>query len=198
MHKTMLACAALLIGSVATVQASTADQLNAQVLQLLRPAPAVVSSPAPVSPAAPRNASFYVGANMGQNWQVANNYTVGAVAGYRFNSLLGAEVTYDYVRNNSRAAFRDAHMFMINGVISHDLGLFGLTPYALAGVGVGWNGMGMQNTGSNQALWNVGTGVRVNLVNSVDLDTRYRYLATFERQNNPGTHMVTLGVNFRF
>lgn len=139
----------------------------------------------------------YVGANVGTNFLDRSDVTVGAVAGYQFTPVWGAEVTYDYQRFNSAAAFRDAQQVFVNGTYGRTVS--GVTPYVLAGVGLGWNNLGTNSTGDAQTLYNVGAGVRVPVVARVDLDARYRYLGTFNaNQNLPNAHVATVGARFRF
>jgi len=180
-----------------------ADQLNAQVLEVLRAgqtpavpaatvAPTVVTAPVP---AASPLAGVYVGANAGSNFRDAQDYQVGGVLGYQFRPNLAAELTYDYMQLNNRT---DGQMVMGNVVYSRALGQTGVTPYALVGAGVGWNALGERNTGNNLALYNVGAGVRLNVVQNVDLDVRYRYVGAFDDSLNGNSQMVTGGVNVRF
>jgi opacity protein-like surface antigen len=178
-----------------------ADQLNAQVLEVLRAgqtpvAPAATVAPTVVTaPAASPLAGVYVGANAGSTFRDAQDYQVGGVLGYQFRPNLAAELTYDYSQLNNRT---DGQMVMGNVVYSRALGQTGITPYALVGAGVGWNALGERNTGNNLALYNVGGGVRLNVVQNVDLDARYRYVGAFDDSLNGNYQMVTAGVNFRF
>jgi opacity protein-like surface antigen len=180
-----------------------ADQLNARVLEVLRAgqtpvapvatvAPTMVTAPAPV--ASPLT-GVYVGANAGSNFRDTTDYQVGGILGYQFNRNLAAELTYDYMQLNNRT---DGQMVMGNVVYSRQLGQTALTPYVLVGTGMGWNALGVRNTGSNLALYNVGGGVRLNLVRNVDLDARYRYVGAFDDSLNGNYHAVTGGLNYRF
>lgn len=182
----------------------SADQLNARVLEVLQArevaatAPAApVATPAPAAPAL-RLTGAYLGANLGSNWQDNTDYTLGAVAGYRFHRNLAAEVTYDYISLGNGNNFNDGQMVMGNLVASYDIGTTGITPYVLAGAGVGWNGAGERATGDNTALYNVGGGVRLSLASRVELDARYRYVGGFDDTVNGNSHLVTAGLNFRF
>ncbi len=178
-----------------------ADQLNAQVLEVLRAgqvpvapvasvAPTVVTAPA-VSPLA----GVYVGGFAGSNFRDATDYQVGGVLGYQINRNWGAEVTYDYNQLNNRT---DGQMVMANVVYGRQVGQTAITPYVLAGTGMGWNALGVSNTGSNLALYNVGGGVRLNLVQNVDLDARYRYVGAFNDTLGANYNVVTGGINVRF
>jgi len=87
---------------------------------------------------------------------------------------------------------------MGNLVASQRLGETAVNPYVLAGAGVGWNAFGERGTGDNLALYNVGGGVRLNLVSNIDLDARYRYVGAFNSGETYNQHMVTGGLNIRF
>ncbi len=178
-----------------------ADQLNAQVLEVLRAgqapvapvasvAPTVVTAPA-VSPLA----GVYVGGFAGSNFRDATDYQVGGVLGYQFRRNWAAELTYDYNQLNNRT---DGQMVMANVVYGRTVGQTGITPYALVGAGMGWNNLGVSNTGSNLALYNVGGGVRYSVTSNVDLDARYRYVGAFDDSLGANYNVVTGGINVRF
>lgn len=182
----------------------SADQLNARVLEVLQareaPAPAAVVPVAPTVPAAPAHpfTGVYLGANVGSNWQDNTDYTLGVVAGYQFHRNLAAEITYDYLRLGNGSGFNNGQMVMGNLVASQQLGSTSITPYVLAGAGIGWNQAGERGTGNNLAIYNVGAGVRVNLIGNVDLDARYRYVGAFDNTTDGNSHMATAGLNIRF
>ena len=180
----------------------SADQLNARVLEVIQPrevaAPApVAAAPAP-APAPMTLSGIYLGGNMGSNFQDSTDYTVGAVVGYQITPNIAAEITYDYLRNTSTVRATDGQMVMGNVVYSRRLGNTSITPYALAGAGIGWNGMGEAGTGNNLALYNVGGGLRINLVSNIDVDARYRYVGAFNDGDAGNSHMGTVGFNIRF
>ena len=179
-----------------------ADQLNAQVLEVLRAgqapaAPAVAAPVAAVAPitVTPSLAGVYLGVNAGSNFRTNSDYQVGGSVGYQFTPNYAAEITYDY---NEITRTSNSQAVMFNGVYSRRVGDSRVTPYALAGAGVGWNGLGVSGTGSNAALYNVGAGVRVNLVGAVDFDARYRYMALFDFTNGYTQHVLTGGVRVNF
>ena len=178
----------------------SADQLNARVLEVLQPAPAPVAAAPAAAPApAPMTLSgIYIGGNIGTNFRDGTDYTVGAVAGYQITPRIAAEITYDYLRSSTDIRSNDGQMVMGNLVYSRRIGNTSLVPYALAGAGVGWNGMGEAGTGNNLALYNVGGGVRLNLVSNIDIDARYRYVGAFNDDTMGNNHMVTGGLNIRF
>jgi opacity protein-like surface antigen len=181
-----------------------ADQLNAQVLEVLRAgrapvAPVAVTSPVLNSPTttvtatAPRG--VYLGANAGSNFRTGSDYQVGGSLGYQFTPTYAVEVTYDY---NDITRTTNSQAVMLNGVYSRRLGASGFTPYALAGAGMGWNGLGVSGTGSNATLYNVGAGMRVNVSGPVDLDLRYRYMAPVDFTNGYTQHALTGGLRINF
>ena len=201
-----LAAAALALVT-GTAQAQTrvnpnrsADQLNAQVLDVLR---AREVAPLPTPPAAPTPApmtltGIYLGGNLGTNFQDNTDYTLGAVVGWQFHRNVAAEITYDHMRLGNDTRQNDGQMVMGNVVVSQRLGATSITPYVLAGAGVGWNGMGERGTGDNLTLYNVGGGVRLNLVSNIDLDARYRYVGAFNDTADGNHHVVSGGLNIRF
>lgn len=206
--QTTAALAVAIVLSAGTADAQTrtnpdrsADLLNARVLEVLQvreqAAPATVAVPAPTSPVMTL-AGVYLGVNLGSNWQDNTDYTIGAVAGYQFNYNLAAEVTYDYISLGNANTVNDGQMVMGNLVAGQRLGDTGVTPYVLAGAGIGWNQMGERATGENLALYNIGTGVRLRLGGMVDVDARYRYVGAFTDTADGNSHMVTAGMSYRF
>lgn len=180
----------------------SADQLNARVLEVLQarevaPLPTPPAAPAP-APAPMTLTGVYLGGNMGSNFQDNTDYTLGAVVGWQFHRNLAAEITYDYIRLGNDTNMNDGQMVMGNLVASQRLGNTSITPYVLAGAGVGWNGMGERGTGDNLALYNVGGGVRLNLVSNIDVDARYRYVGAFNDTADGNQHVLTAGLNIRF
>lgn len=180
----------------------SADQLNARVLEVLQarevtPLPTPPAAPAP-APAPMTLTGVYLGGNMGSNFQDNTDYTLGAVVGWQFHRNLAAEITYDYIRLGNDTNMNDGQMVMGNLVASQRLGNTSITPYVLAGAGVGWNGMGERGTGDNLALYNVGGGVRLNLVSNIDVDARYRYVGAFNDTADGNQHVLTAGLSIRF
>ena len=181
-----------------------ADQLNAQVLEVLRAGqapvtPVAVTSPVLNSPTTTVTATapsgVYLGVNAGSNFRTGSDYQVGGSLGYQFTPNYAAEITYDY---NDITRTTNSQAVMFNGVYSRRIGTSPVTPYALVGAGMGWNGLGVSGTGSNATLYNVGAGMRVNLLGPVDLDARYRYMAPFDYTNGYTQHVLTGGVRVNF
>jgi opacity protein-like surface antigen len=200
--KLALAAALALIVSTASAQPLTnpnrsADLMNQQVLDSLKATP--VAQPAATVPASGSSlglSGVYLGANAGSNFRDGQDYVLGGVVGYQFHRNFAGELTYDYAR---MAGGGDGQMVMGNLVASQRLSILPITPYALVGAGVGWNAYGSTNDGGNTALYNVGGGVRINLVKNVDLDARYRYVGAFNtNESSYAQHVVTGGLNIRF
>jgi opacity protein-like surface antigen len=200
-----------------------ADQLNAQVLEVLRAgrvAPAPVMLPAPVATlpsvtvTAAGSTGVYVGVNAGSNFRTNSDYSVGGSVGYQFTPNYAAEVTYDYnamsqshtmlTRGKSHTVQTNGNgqAAMLNGVYSRRIGTSAFTPYVLVGMGMGWNNLGVTGTQSNATLYNVGAGLRVNLTSGVDFDARYRYIAPIDNSNGYANgytqHVVTGGLRVNF
>lgn len=199
-----LMAAAMLVSvpAVAQTRLSPADQLNQRQLDMLQAQRAAqVATPAPtptintgmvesVNPLA----GFYVGAMVGSTLRKNDQVDTGINMGYMFNKNVDAEITYDV---NFRNQGRDGHAVMVNGIYQRGIVGTPVTPYILAGVGMG---MGNWITAPNEnitGLYNVGGGVKYAVARNVDLDLRYRYMASW---NTPGYHanVVTAGIQYRF
>ena len=176
MFKT-LTTAAIALASMATV--SFGADLPGRTAPAA-PAAAVVATP-----------SFFVGARVGSlsdqidSWN--GRVTGGLTGGYEVNDFVRVEGNYDY--SHSDQVSNRNHIVTGNVIGQYKIG-FGLVPYALAGVGYRWNDL------KDEAVWNVGGGVRYDIARNIEADLRYRYIADFDRvrENN----VVTLGVNYKF
>jgi len=133
--------------------------------------------------------SFYAGINGGgivtDGININAPWTVGLVGGYNVAKIgpvaVSVEGTYDYSKNKNND---------IAGNIVGGYSFGSITPYALAGVGYRFADI------KNEALWNVGVGVKVSVTSSVDVDARYRRVDNYDRAI--GEDRVTLGVNYKF
>lgn len=201
----LLASAMALSSSFAMAQQRprvTADTLNAQQLELIRadsfdrPQTPAGRDPDVVTPV-PSNltlSGLYVGANAGSTFENNSDYTVGLSVGYQFTPNFGAEVTYDYNQRSNDSG----QLAMVNGVAGLPLFNGRVTPYALAGVGAGFDYFGNRNNSNDtEMMYNVGGGVRFNVVGGLDLDVRYRYVGSFDSTGRDA-NLVTGGVNYRF
>jgi opacity protein-like surface antigen len=204
----MLAMAGAMLMATTTTQAQTAGatnrsgpQLDAHVQEFWRHQGAQSTS-AVVATSAVNTTSgtsalsgVYVGANVGNTFRDATEWQAGVVVGYQFRTNWAVEATYDFNRMDQGV---NGQNVMANLVYSRPWGTTGVTPYVLAGAGVGWNASGERGSGDNLALYNVGGGVRVNVYRGLDLDARYRYVGAFEEDSRGNTHMLTLGAIYKF
>ena len=144
---------------------------------------------APAAPVVSSDSGFYAGVRGGVVF--TDNLTIGAGAGYQFNRFIRAEANYDYLNNdNNKTNGLSSSLATGNLIGQYPFETWGLTPYALAGVGYRWS------DAKNEPVWNVGAGVRYDVTKNVELDARYRYVSSFqnERQGNA----FTLGLNYKF
>lgn len=150
---------------------------------------------------------FYVGANFGGNYNkpthVAVDNTpvvVGVVGGYEWNRYFRTEATFDYTSKVSPAN-KDSGETAFANAIFQSPALYGITPYALAGLGLGYNswgnGRGGIVTGAKE-LYNIGGGVRYAISKNIEVDARYRYINAINGSNFQNNNVVTLGVNYKF
>ena len=149
--------------------------------------------PGKSAPAAPSpifaSKSFYAGVNGGgivtDGISVDTPWTVGLVGGYNVSNIgpvaVSVEGTYDYSKNKTND---------VAGNIVGGYSFGSVTPYALVGVGYRFADF------RNEAIWNVGVGVKIAVTSSIDVDTRYRRVDNFDR--NIGEDRVTIGVNYKF
>ncbi|QIG65986.1 outer membrane protein [Ochrobactrum phage vB_OspM_OC] len=113
------------------------------------------------------------------------NANVGALVGYNFDERFAGELAYEYTVNNS-------HLLSTNFIAGYPLN--GIKPYVLAGVGYKWN-----DNHSDYAVWNVGGGIKFNVTERLELDTRYRFVKPFDGGNDSEKdHRITVGVNYRW
>jgi opacity protein-like surface antigen len=198
----IVALTGVFVASIASAQV-TADDLNARQLQQLRvnsfTAPAVtVTAPAPARVATPTphvSTGFYVGGSTGWGGAHLDNraqWSNTLYAGYELNRFLALEASVDYMyRNSSHTA---GQMAFGNALLGVPVGR--LTPYVLAGAGMGFNGAGDRNK-DPQSLWNVGGGLILNINRSWQLDGRYRYIDSWQG-TRAAEQGFSLGVNYRF
>jgi opacity protein-like surface antigen len=152
--------------------------------------------PSRAEPAAPKipvfasDKNFYVGLNAGalvtDGFNKNAPYTFGVVGGYNVVGFgpagVAVEAAYDYDKNKNNT-------FSGNVIASYKIGA--LTPYALAGAGYRY-----YDARANEAIWNVGGGVKYAITSSIDADARYRRIEGFDSKN--AEDRATLGVNYKF
>lgn len=170
MNKTLITLAAVLVSGVAV-----AGDLPSR-------------KTAPLPPERPvQDSGFFAGVRGGVVFN--DNITAGVGAGYQFNQFVRAEANYDYLNNdNNRTNGLTSNIGTVNMIGQYQVAAF--TPYALAGIGYRWS------DAKNEPVWNVGAGVRYNVVENVELDARYRYISSF--QNERAGNLFTLGLNYKF
>ena len=164
------------------------------------------AAPAPaVSTSAFNLSGWYAGGFVGGNFNDTVSYSydstpkvLGGVFGYEWNKFLRTEATFDYSTKAEPTTAKSGQTLFGNAVIQYPIG-FGLTPYALGGVGYGWGSW--DNVGENSVgrlLYNVGGGVRYDLTKSFEIDGRYRYINAISGPKFDNNHVVTLGVNYKW
>ena len=151
------------------------------------------TAPAAPVPAVESFKNWYVGGTFGGAIGQADVFntsrpSIGVLGGYQYNRNFGAELTYDYFFQGNGA--NAGQTVFANGVAGYPIAGTIFTPYALAGVGYGWEQFG--NTG----LFNVGAGLRTRITSSFDFDVRYRYINSWE--GNRQANVVTGGINYKF
>jgi hypothetical protein len=165
--------------------------------------------PSKAAPAAPAPAAssvadgFYLGGNLGANYTKFDNlstnkmpYTIGAVGGYEWNRYFRTEATFDYTSKQTLTTKEKGETVFGNAVVQYPVG-FGFTPYALAGVGEGFDAWGNKK-GDAHTLYNIGGGVRYAISKNIELDGRYRYVNAFSGVKFENNNVVTFGANYKF
>lgn len=137
-------------------------------------------------PVQAQDQKWFAGPTVGSTWTQGSN--MGFNGGYQINKYFAVEANYDHVFNQWGNSSID--LATGNLVLGYPIAGTKLTPYALAGMGYQfqWN--------ANQGVWNVGGGVKINLVKSVDMDVRYRFVQGMSNQQNE--NVVSVGTAFRF
>ena len=168
------------------------------------PSKAAPAAPAPAVSNAFGLEGFYVGGNVGGNYAKYDHinvnsmpYTIGAVGGYEWNRYFRTEATFDYTSKNAPTTKDTGETVFANAVMQYPVG-FGFTPYALAGVGEGFNAWGKVKSGDARTIYNIGGGVRYSLSKNFELDGRYRYINAVSGTKFENNSVVTIGANYKF
>jgi opacity protein-like surface antigen len=145
----------------------------------------------PVRPTfeAPNTDGFYAGINGGYASR-SENGTAGGSVGYQWG-IARFEADYDRLKVSQSGS----NLVTGNFILGHSLAAFGLpkvTPYALVG-----GGERITDKMKHEKVYNVGGGVRFGLTNSLDLDTRYRYVAKTDGPTRPD-NIFTVGLTYKF
>ena len=165
--------------------ATTASAIAADVPSRAEPA-------APKAPVSVSDKNLYVGFNAGalvtDGFNKNAPYSVGVVGGYKVFGFgpagLAVEGAYDYDKNKNNT---------VTGNVIGSYKIGALTPYALAGAGYRYYDA---RGAKDEAVWNVGGGVKYAITSSFDVDARYRRFEGFDSKKTEDR--VTLGVNFKF
>jgi len=153
--------------------------------------PSKMAAPAPAPVASSANLPFFAGVRGGDLYKAeVNNWTVGGNAGYEVNKFARVEVGYDRLNNKSKALKSD--VVTTNAIAQLPLNFFNITPYALAGVGYKWS------HAKDEAIYNVGGGVRYEFAKNLELDARYRHIAGVKKDKYTTTDAFTTGINYKF
>jgi opacity protein-like surface antigen len=135
----------------------------------------------------------YIGAGTAVQGTNVDNAQWGGTAtvGYRLNRHLSVEALADF--SATTGSFRGNQA--IFGVVTAGYPLGPVTPYVLAGVGYGFNGLSVTNNDPG-SLWTAGAGVAYNMDRNWQLDARYRRIESFN--GDAVANRFTVGVNYRF
>ena len=139
---------------------------------------------------------LYIGGAVGSSLRDNSQTAVGAAVGYQFHPNFRVEAAYDLDPRTNRD---NGHLLMANAIAQYRIPTSVVTPYVLAGAGMGFDTYGKAANGDVTAVYNVGGGVRLAVSTNVELDARYRYIGHFD--NAPGlqsANMFTVGANWRF
>lgn len=153
------------------------------------------SKTAPAGPTAPSilsETSYYVGGFIGSETKKVEPWygalRGGVNAGYNVTSFAAVEAMYEYNYNPLKAQRSNAAY--INGVGQLKVPFIPVVPYALAGVGY------RISDAKDQAVYNIGAGLKYELTSNIDLDVRYRYVSDFD--NKFSNNALTVGGLYKF
>jgi opacity protein-like surface antigen len=136
--------------------------------------------------------TYYVGGFIGAEPKKAEPWygslRGGVNAGYNLTSFAAVEAAYEYQYSPVKAL--RSNTIFANGVGQMKVPFIPVVPYALAGVGY------RISDAKDQAVWNVGAGVKYEITSNIDLDLRYRYVSDFDRKAH--NNAVTLGAAYKF
>lgn len=153
---------------------------------------AFAASPDPVNS---DRSGFFVGGKIGAPVDNKSRIDTGLNAGYQINSFVRVEADYDHVWRNKG----NANMLVGNAVVQYRIPSTSVTPYAFAGVGVGFDGYGYKS-GTVTTLYDAGVGARLGVSANVDLDVRYTFVRPFnvKAAATKESNMLTVGASYRF
>lgn len=184
MQKTILTALAL-VGSAAVAMAGDL--------------PSRKTAPLPPTDRPVADTQYYVGGNVGGDIGGQGAFSGGAVAGWTPFRFLSVEGAYDFQYPNSsypgtgKTDYKN--QLTISALPQYTFNSVPFTAYALAGVGYSWNAVTRSN-----AIYQVGGGVKYNVTRNWDIDTRYRYVNSFNEGVNSAKpeNRLTIGLNYKF
>lgn len=140
--------------------------------------------------------SWYIGGNVGYNYQDGvliedSQKSLGAIIGYQYNENLASELSFVYL--GEKPGIDGGEAVTVNGLAMLPTDTF-VTPYAMAGLGVGFNGLG--DNGDAQPIYNIGGGLKFNLTDTWDLDARYTWIDSWV--DPIGANSLSVGLNYKF
>ena len=139
---------------------------------------------------------FYVGGNIGSSTDEKSRIDLGMTTGYQVGPYARVEANYDHAWRTTGVG----NMLMGNAIAQYRVPNSTITPYLLAGAGVGFDNFGAAKNGNTVGLYNVGAGVRIAVSESVELDARYRNVRPLDTKNAlvKDQNIFTVGANYRF
>ena len=139
---------------------------------------------------------LYAGVNASKLASNRDHLNLGGVVGYQMNPYLRAEADYNHQWGNGRTG----QTLFGNVIGQYRLPNTTVTPYVLAGVGMGFDSLGQVKSGDVTGLYQVGAGARVAISQNIELDGRYTNIRPFSTAsaNIKSDNMFTAGMNFRF
>ena len=154
------------------------------------------SKTAPLPPTIPTteaSTQYFAGLHIGSNATTTQDLWYGSVrgavrGGWEFSEYARVEANYDYTWSELSAA--RSHTVTTNLIGQYKIGYLPVTPYVLAGVGYRWSGI------KDEAVYNVGGGVRYDVTSNIEVDGRYRYVSDKDRKRD--SNVVSIGANYKF
>lgn len=160
---------------------------------------APIPTAAPIVQADPNaDTGVYVGAR-GGHAKEGKQTLIGGNVGYDFGRVR-VEADYDRLLKKNGV---EGNLVTGNVILENTMSN-GVTPYVLAGVGVGYPGKALDSKDFDKryGVYNVGGGLRYDVAKigstTMELDGRYRYVDRFENVGTKGEHLFTIGTNFKF
>lgn len=158
--------------------------------------PSKSKAPAAPLPILAQDSSFYAGVNVGGNLSKDTQvYSAGVVAGYKVMPFFAIEGTYDFSRPQDKIGgdYNYGNTVAVNVVPQYKLPFAPVTAYVLGGVGYKWNSLT-----ENYAIYNVGVGVKYELMSNIDIDARYRRIDGIKSSFKNPEDRGTIGLNYKF